>query len=154
MQPTFSNLEVIKFAIGMEESGIEFYNEHAKHAKGDVKELFLRLASDEKQHALVFQKMYDEAAADEGQFGYLFDEEVTGFFQDYARSEGFSRDVAKIVTVTDALKEGIATEAITIAYYEDLLKYAKGDTISALERLIKEEQTHLEKLKALLELEA
>ncbi len=92
MKPSFSNLEVIKFALGMEESGIEFYEEHAKNAKGEVKELFLRLADDERKHASYFQELFDNATSNSDSFGYMFDESVTGFFNEYAKSEGFNRE--------------------------------------------------------------
>lgn len=153
MKPSFTNLEVIKFAIGMEEGGIEFYEEHAKKAKGDVKQLFLKLADDERNHAAYFQKLFDESTSDAGAFDYMFDESVTGFFNEYAKSEGFSRQVGKINTVREAIAEGITSEAITIAYYEDILKYSKGKTADTLKVLIKEEQDHLGRLKALYELE-
>ncbi len=149
MKPTFSNLEVLQFAISMEESGIVFYEEHAKKAKGEVKELFLKLADDERNHAAYFQDLYDASKKESGAFEYMFDENVTSFFNDYAKAEGFSRDVTKIVTTQDAIAEGIATEAITIAYYEDILKYAKGETANTLKKLIIEEERHLEKLKNL-----
>lgn len=154
MKPSFSNLEVIQFAIGMEESGIEFYENHAKEAKGEVKEVFLKLADDERRHAAIFQKMMDEASVGEANFGYFFEEEVTAFFADYARSEGFSRQVTDIHTVKEALAEGIATESITIAYYENLLKFAKGESVPTLQALIVEEESHLSKLKQLYDREA
>lgn len=153
MKPSFTNLEVLKFALGMETGGIEFYEEHAKTAKGDVKQLFLKLADDERKHAAYFQKLFDESTADAGAFEYMFDEAVTGFFNEYAKSEGFSREVGKITTVKEALAEGMTSETITIAYYEDILKYSKGKTAETLKVLIAEEQDHLERLRDLFELE-
>lgn len=146
MKPSFSNLEVIKFAIGMEESGIDFYVENAKAAKGEVKELFLRLADDERQHAAYFQKLFDESTSDVASFDYMFDESVTGFFNEYAKSEGFNRNVDAITTVKEAIAEGIKSETITIEYYENIMKYSKEKTKKMLEVLIKEEQEHLVKL--------
>lgn len=152
MKPSFSNLEVIKFALGMEQGGIEFYEEHAKNAPGDVKALFLKLADDERKHAAYFQELFDEAKKNADSFEYMFDESVTGFFNEYAKSEGFNREVKQVNTVKEAIAEGIATEAITIAYYEDILKHAKDKTVDTLKALIAEEQEHLAKLKALYEL--
>ncbi len=153
MQPSFSNLEVLKFAVSLESGGIDFYEEHASNAKGEVKQVFLKLADDEKRHAAYFQKLYDSIAKTESNFDYLFDETVTGFFNEFAKSEGFSREVATINTVKDALKEAIATEIITISYYENLLAFAKGKTAETLKVLIKEEEEHRDILKVLFERE-
>ncbi len=151
MKPTFSNLEVLKFAVSLEAGGIDFYEEHAAKASGDVKQIFLKLADDERKHAAYFQKIYDESAVEESNFDYMFDETVTSFFEEYAKSEGFSREVGSINTVKEAIKEGLATEVITINYYKDLLKYAKGDTADTLKVLIKEEEDHRDILKDLYE---
>lgn len=153
MKPSFTNLEVIKFAIGMEEGGVEFYEAYAKKAKGDVRQLFLKLADDERAHASYFQELFDESKKSETAFDYMFDESVTGFFNEYAKSEGFSREVGKITTVKEALAEGVASEQITIDYYEGMLEYSKGKITQTLEKLIKEEKEHLVKLTNLYNLE-
>lgn len=150
MKPSFSNLEVLKFAIGMEDSGIDFYESYAKKATGEIETLFLKLADDERRHSAIFNELLEENMTDGSNFDYMFDESVTSYFESYAKSEGFSREPGVINTLVEAITEGIATEAITIAYYEDLLKYSKGKTTEMLEVLIAEETTHLEKLKALL----
>ncbi len=59
----------------------------------------------------------------------------------------------QINSVKEAIAEGIATESITIAYYEDILKYSKDKTVETLKVLIAEEEEHLEKLKKLYELQ-
>lgn len=147
----FSNLEVLKYAVSMEAGGIEFYEEHAATASGEVKALFLKLADDERKHAAYFQKLYDEVEAEQGSFDYMFEEVVTGVFDEYAKSAGFSREVGVINSVEDAVKEAIKTESITVALYKDMLKFAKEKTGETLKRLIKEEEDHRDTLKALLE---
>lgn len=151
MTPQFTNLEILKYAVSMEEGGIEFYEEHAKKAKGDVKALFQKLADDERMHAAYFQKLYNEAEAEEGSFSYMFDELVTGVFDEYAKSAGFSREVGVINSVKDAVEEAMKTESITVNLYKDMLTYAKDKTIDTLKTLISEEEEHRDSLKALLE---
>lgn len=146
MQPSFTPLEVLNFAISMEEEGIKFYEKFAKDAKGETKALFLKLADDERQHAAYFTKLYKDAQADNEAFDYLFDAEVNDFFHSYARSEGFNRDSKVITSIEEAIQEGIDTERITIDYYKQLLPFATETTKKALLGLIKEEEDHLERL--------
>lgn len=150
MTPQFSNLEILKYAVSMEAGGIEFYEAHAKNAEGDVKALFLKLADDERMHAAYFQKLYNEAEAEEGSFGYMFDEMVTGVFEEYAKSAGFVRETGVITTVKEAIEEAIKTESITVDLYKDMLVHAKEKTADTLKKLIKEEEEHRDALQALL----
>ena len=150
MTPQFSNLEILKYAVSMEAGGIDFYEEHAKDAAPEVKALFLKLADDERMHAAYFQKLYDEAEDQEGSFDYMFDETVTGVFEEYAKSAGFVREVGQITSVEDAIKEAIKTESITVELYEEMLKHAKEKTADTLKKLIKEEEGHRDALKELL----
>jgi len=51
----FSVLELLKFAISIEEAGVTFYQELAKMDQSEASKAFmLKLADDEKQHAAVF----------------------------------------------------------------------------------------------------
>lgn len=150
MEPSFTPLEIFSFAISLEEEGVKFYEKFAKIAKGETKELFLKLADDERQHAAYFTKLYKDAQAENETFDYLFDEHVNDFFHAYAKSTGFNRDEQEITTVLEAIVEGIRTEQITIDYYKNLLTFATDATKDALLRLIREEEDHLERLQKLL----
>lgn len=154
MKPSFSNLEVLKFAISLEVGGIEFYEEYAAKASGDVKALFLKLADDERQHAAYFQKLYDESSKKESNFEYMFDETVTSFFESYAKNEGFGRGHIKISTIKEAIEEAMTTEILTIAFYEDLMEHAKEATSETLKKLIVEEEIHRDLLKDMLAAQA
>lgn len=151
MQPQFSNLEVLQYAVSMEAGGVDFYEEHAKKAEGDIKALFLKLADDERKHAAYFQKLYSQAEKEEGSFDYMFEETVTGVFDEYAKSAGFSREVGSVNSVKDAIKEAIVTETITVSLYEEMLKFAKEKTADTIKGLIAEEEEHRDLLKAMLE---
>ena len=150
MKPSFSNLEVIKFAVGMEDMGIVFYENYAKKSDGEIRTLFLRLADDERRHKAFFQNLLDETTKEAGAFDYMFDESVTSFFEAFAQSAGFSREIKDIETNREAIIEGITTETLTIEYYKDLLTYSKEKTKETLEIIIKEEEGHLALLNGLL----
>ncbi len=72
------------------------------------------------------------------------------FFASYAKNEGFNRSQAPIDSVRDALKIGAETERVTINYYVNLLEFANDKVKEVLDRIIKEEEKHLERLEALI----
>lgn len=147
MKPSFTSLEVLNFAISLEEEGIKFYEKFAKKAKGETRELFLKLADDERSHAAYFTKLYKEAQESQEAYDYLFDGDVSDFFHSYAKSEAFSTDPKKVETVLEAIQEGIDTEALTIDFYKQLMPYVNEETQKTLKMLVVEEEDHLERLK-------
>ncbi|MDO8141573.1 MAG: ferritin family protein, partial [Candidatus Brocadiales bacterium] len=57
----FNDAEALKIAVNIEEEGLEFYSTLTKNARDrKVKEIFSKLASDEKEHLARFQKAYLE----------------------------------------------------------------------------------------------
>lgn len=149
MNPEFSALELLTFAIGIEEEGIKFYADlAAKAEEADVKDFMQKLSDDEKQHALVFQKIYDEVAKEENLYDYLYDYDITAIFNDYAKHTAFSNRGKENISVNEAIKIAAETEKITVEYYTALLEVAKPKLKSILERLIEEESGHYEKLMA------
>ncbi len=150
MQPQFTEAEVIQLAISMEEEGVKFYEKYATMVDVELKKVLLGMAEDEKEHAKVFKKMYKEIQMNPGEEDYLFSEHVQDFFASHAKSEGFNRSQGPIDSVRDALKMAAETERITIGYYKSLLAYAKDNVKAVLERLIQEEEKHLERLEELI----
>lgn len=133
--------EVLQLAINLEEEGQKFYEKYATHATGTVRETLLRLASDEQNHAAYFKSLYHDLKEKPG-LDYLFEEEVTAYFKEYAVSAVFSRDDDRVKSVKEAVEEAITTEIKSIEYYEYLLKHALPDTKETLEQIIAEEQKH------------
>jgi rubrerythrin len=142
--------EVLQFAINMEEEGIKFYEKWASNSKGNVRETLNRLAADETEHASYFKCLY-EGLKEKPEVDYLFEEEVIAYFKTYASSAvAFNREQVKLNSVRDALEEGMLTEKKSIDYYQSLLKYSKDSTKEILEKIIKEEESHLHILEKLL----
>jgi rubrerythrin len=146
MDFNFSSLELIKFALSIEEQGVKFYTENAKNATGKSKELLLKLANDEVQHAHIFKKMYTEFEESTTTFAYLFDLDVEAIFNSYANNEIFQRRTEVFDNIEDVIKLGAETEQLTIDYYTSLLPHSKEPLKSILERLIAEETTHYNQL--------
>jgi Rubrerythrin. len=62
-----------------------------------------------------------------------------------------NRKKVNLDSVRDAIEEGILTEKNSIDYYQWLLKYSKESTKEILEKIIKEEESHLYILEKLLQ---
>ncbi|HHT9137860.1 MAG TPA: ferritin-like domain-containing protein [Candidatus Wunengus sp. YC60] len=157
----FNDAEALKIAVNIEEEGLEFYSTLTKNARDHkVKEVFSKLASDEKEHLARFQKAYLELTAPTNPvqscedytvdlyLKYLVD---TGIFTKKGEAR---RLAAEIKTDADALKIGIQAEKDSILYYAEAAnntKYPAGKM--AFEQLANEEKKHLkllaEQLKAL-----
>jgi rubrerythrin len=142
--------EVLQFAVNMEEEGNKFYEKWASNSKGNVRETLNRLATDETEHASYFKCLYNDLK-EKPEVDYLFEEEVIAYFKTYAGSAAaFNRNKVNLVSVWDAIEEGILTEKNSIDYYQSLLKYSKESTKEMLEKIIKEEESHLHILEKLL----
>lgn len=150
MVPKFSGAEVLQLAISMEEEGVKFYEKYAAMADIELKGILLGMAEDERQHAKVFQDMYKELEISPEESDYLFNDSSQEFFNSYAKSEGFNRNMAPIDSVRDAIKIGAETEKITIQYYKSLLPHVNDSVKAILNRLIKEEEVHQKRLEDLL----
>ena len=136
------DLEIIKTAIINEQEGYQFYLLAAEKAVDqEVKEVFLSLAGDEKEHEGWLRTVYREIL-DKGQLNQMLIE--------FSRSPGiFSFGKLKNTggLTVSALHVGVMMEKESIDYYQ----LAAADTnISELklllESLAKWESTHLERL--------
>lgn len=142
--------EVLQLAISLEEEGVKFYEKYAEKAKGDVKETFLRLALDEVKHGKYFTSLYHDAKEKPG-LDYLFEEEVTAYFKEYAKSAALTREETEINSIKEAVEEAIITEKRSIEYYKYLDKYALTETKETIQTIIVEEEKHLVVLEKLME---
>lgn len=142
--------EVLQLAINLEEEGQKFYEKYAFYAVGEVRETFNGLALDELKHAKYFKSLYYDLKEKPG-MDYLFEEEVTAYFKEYAVSAVLTREDPKVKTVKEAVEEAIITEKKSIEYYQYLLKHALEETKKTLELIIAEEQKHQLILEKLLE---
>ncbi len=154
----FNDAEALKIAMNIEEEGLEFYSILMKNAKdAKAREIFSKLASAEKKHMALFQKMYSEITSpanpvqgceDYTMDLYLKDLVDTGIF---AKKGEAKRIVAEIKTDIDALKVGIQAEKDSILYYTEAAKNTRHEGgKKAFEQLTDEEKKHLKILADLL----
>lgn len=150
----FNEAEALKIAVNIEEEGLEFYSVLMKNTRDPkLKEIFSKLASDEKEHLARFQKAYIETASTESRIEGCEDYTVdlylkylieTGVFA----KKGEAKKLAmEIKTDTAALKMGIQAEKDSILYYSEAAKNTKHSFGKmAFEQLANEERKHLKLL--------
>ncbi|MHB9093069.1 MAG: ferritin-like domain-containing protein [Eubacteriales bacterium] len=110
--------DVTRMALSMEERGFSFYNWAAQQFHNeDVTNMFIRLAQEEKEHAMVFKRLMDlpdtgeEVSADTGRYLRILAESGV-VFPDH---QDISHETVK--TPADALAVGIQAEKDSILFY-------------------------------------
>lgn len=162
-QSTFSDLEALKMAIGIERRGERFYilsAEKIEQRDKDAANMLKQLASDEAEHAKVFQELYDSAFEVKDDFDdtYLFESEVVAYFNSMVKNLIFPSDEEQdnildgIEDVEDVLKLGIQAEKDSILFYTEMIIHSKYvEAKNAFRKLLKEEKKHLRDLTERLE---
>jgi len=152
MKGQFNALEVMEMAKDIEKRGEKFYLRHAEATENrDLRELFKRLASDERDHFEKFVALSEELREGEEDADYLYDSDVSAYFRDLVEFTIFPREDSKesveaLNDVDKALKLAVRAEKDAILFYKEMCENNSGKTIEAVETLIKEEKEHLRAL--------
>ncbi len=149
----FNLKEILLIAIGIEEGGIEFYEEAQKIAPKDLKDVFKFLEKEEMKHKAFFEELLKNV-----------DEKTEinineGDYEQYAKSIGqlaifkkseLQSKVEKLKSIEEALQLAIEKEIQSIEYYKFLIKTQPERTKPTLNEIIKEEEQHAATLKNIL----
>ena len=151
MEKRFSGCEIAEMGIHIEENGRDFYNSlDGKSENWPVKRIFRYLADEETKHIDVFKQIFDSQCEREPRESYP--EEYFSYMKALAGDYVFTRknkgsEMAKgIKKCMDALNAGIGFEKESITFYEGMKRIVSGKSKTLVERLIGEEQKHLERL--------
>jgi len=150
MSMFFDANEVLKMAIKTEETGCEFYKAAIKNAiSNELKELFSYLAREEIKHKETFEKLLGSLDS----YSFSGDQAETN---DYIKAMiedsmfiGSDSNIGKTVLATDeisAVENALRFEKETLLFFYQLLEMVKPDSRSAIEAIIAEEKTHIQKL--------
>jgi len=160
-QNNYNDLEALEVAINIEKRGQDFYTKAAKLAADDeTKEMLEKLAEQEKDHELTFQRIYNELSKKKNSFDdtYLYDPDVSAYLKAIADStvfpsDDFLEEIANgLKSIGDVLKIGIQAEKDSILYYAEMIINARYvEAKEAFRRLLKEEKKHLVDLQRSLE---
>lgn len=154
-----NELEVLKIAKGIEETGYHFYKQAAASFNDtSIKEVFEYLAQEELEHLKTFERIYSRVEEImEPNESYAYDEEVTAYLRAIIDTAVFNvngitnNGVAGAYGYREVLLMGLQAEKDSILFYEKILGNTKVDmTRKVLDRLIKEEVKHIHDLKRLL----
>lgn len=138
--------DIAKMAIGIEEKGMMFYTRVAdKFTEPAIKEIFLRLAEEEKEHQRTFQKLFDMAAGER-----VFDEDTAKYVRNLLDSSVFppKNDMDELLnqikSPRDALAIGVQAEKDAILFYHELYEHTlNSEAKNAISKLLEEEKFHL-----------
>ncbi|MGM0410567.1 MAG: ferritin family protein [Bacillota bacterium] len=144
----FNSVEVIEMAKDIEKRGLDFYQNQAKKTdNSDLKELLLKLASDEEDHYNTFSKMLDEAKElTDTDSDYVYGEEVSAYLSALIEFSVFPAEEEvedRINSIEDVLELAINAEKDSILFYREMMEYNNEKTNEILKKLVDEEKQHL-----------
>ncbi len=151
-------LDIFDFAINAERQGIRFYNRVAdRFDDRDLKELFTKLAKEEAEHVKTFQRIKEKAEKKGELHPFVFDDKD---IDEYIRSimleglfpsdEETDRQIEGIDSPATACAMAMQAEKNAILLYSELAGVAKDkEHRKVLEKLVKEEKSHMVMLRQL-----
>lgn len=152
-QKFFNDLEALQISIAIEERGEAFYNKAAKLVEDrDTAEMLKELADQEKDHADLFRKIYNELREKKERFNddYIYDPDVAAYLKAMVNSSVFPTDeelqsvLGRLSSAADVLAVGIQAEKDSILFYTEMvISSVYVEAKDAFRRLIKEEKQHL-----------
>lgn len=153
----FTADEIFDVAIGMEKNGIDFYTRAFQGSRNkDVKSLYTKLIGEEKNHLQFFQDTKESLAVsvsldtmDEDYALYLKALIESTVFTPEKRAEAV--DKAKIATESQALDFALGMERDSILFYLEMKPLMAPTARVSVDKIIKEERSHLERLSAMKE---
>ena len=149
----FNDLEALRIAVDIEKRGEKFYTAAAdKFGESGIKEMFLDLAQQERDHARTFERLYGEAISVKEKYDdtYLFEPEISAYLSAMVETAMFPSDeklietLSKVDKVEDVINLGIRAEKDSILFYTEMIIYSKlVEAKDAFRKLLGEEKQHL-----------
>ncbi len=148
-EPMFSITEIIEIAVQLEKNGETVYREAIGQSKNpELDDLLLRMADEELEHADWFLTLKDdiEKSKDRPQVKEIDASLIEGLIgkQTFSLADV---DFSQLENSKDLIDIFIEFEKDTILFYEMLKTFLMDEkTIDHLEKIIREESSHIEKL--------
>jgi rubrerythrin len=151
MSTTFSPIELINIAIGIERGGITFFDIMARTTDAvEAREIFEKFVEMEREHLKTFQDMLTKigsappASPEDAEYLRALIEDAV-FTNDAVMSEAVTQADSDI----KALEVGISAEKDSILFYTVLKDVMPGSLQPEMTRILAEEKSHLQQLTAL-----
>lgn len=153
---TFNGLEMLQFAILMEEEGYNNYVHGANFTMGKIKKIFIFAARQEFIHKENFEKLSTELKTNlKIDSEYTFDKEVNKYLTDLIKNRVFNKKEqikGAYKDLKSALTHSLKNEMITVNIYTQMYeKVFQNDVSKILADIIEEEKIHVVYLTKLLE---
>lgn len=148
----FNEIEAAKIAQNMETSGLAFYQRSAANAKSPaVRQVFLDLAADEKDHLATFEELEETLQANRRDgAGYTDEAEIGAYIgrllqtQVFAKMGEASRLSGQAQDDYEALATGMRAERDAIVFYQEMLDFVDSKEAKVtFEKILDEERKHL-----------
>jgi len=147
----FSGSELVNIAIGIERSGIAFYQSLAKAEKHEMaRDAYNYLAEMEEKHVETFQSMLGAVS------GYKTPEMYTEEYDLYLKAlvdsavftdDRVAREMAeKAASSAEAIQIGLAAEKDSILFYSEMRNLVRERDREVVDGIIEEEKSHLRQL--------
>ncbi len=146
----FTIHDIIALAVRLEENGQRVYQKAAKAADDpEIRELLELLADEENSHARWFSDLKETLGRDDDH--HILGEMSRSLSDDFFADQVFSLkdvDLSTIRTIEELIETAIGFEKDSILFYKMLAPFISEEkTSETLDRIIHEENTHIEKLK-------
>jgi len=134
---------MLDIALRIESVGYSYYQKLSEKTSGEVKSLFVKLATQEREHAAVFRKMLKDA--DNSLIAKDWEDNV-GYLKSYAEISIFPRIESIDVpdNINKAISSAVEVEKDSIIFYSDLSSFIPD--CKELKDIIEEERRHLHDL--------
>ena len=151
----FNEIEAAKIAQNMERHGLEFYQKAAAQAKdAATRDVFLRLAEDEKKHLARFEELEEILQADRrAKKGYSDDADLAAYIDRLVETQVFAEEGAvarlaeQVTSDYEALAVAIRAERDAILFYQEMSDFIDSKAArEAFGRILEEERDHLRTL--------
>lgn len=148
----FNEIEAAMIAQNMEKHGLEFYQKAAAKAKdAATRDLFLRLAEDEKKHLARFEELEEILQADRrAKEGYTDDADLAAYIDRLVETQVFAEEGAvarlarEVKSDYEALAVGIRAERDSILFYQEMMSFIDSKQArAAFSTILDEEREHL-----------
>ncbi|MCU0848797.1 MAG: ferritin family protein [Spirochaetes bacterium] len=149
---SYSMEDIINIAIGLEESGVNFYEKCSKLFKDPGKaDVFRFMVREERDHSKTFGALKSKLKSFDPHLSLKYREFIAkmGAERVFPEKEDVVKELSKIVTVVDAVDYAIKKEQETIIFYNEMKELYDNDApeLDVLNHVIREEEKHIEDLK-------
>jgi rubrerythrin len=152
MAENYSINEIVRFAIEIEKEGEYFYDSmYGKTDNQKLQKLFISLRDDETEHKKIFMKILDSIEKDPNEYQYVLNTEYAGYFNNIIKNTVFNTQnidnlTKNLNTEIKVLDYAIQKENNSIEYYNKLKNISGKNNNKIIDKIIKEEKKHADKL--------